>query len=68
MGGCCTVAAPEVGAVARLLAVGVLLGVGRRAGALRTGRDTAVCVVGLVVTGARDLVALGSAADVPNVT
>jgi hypothetical protein len=54
----------EVGAVALLLTVGVLLGVGRRASALGAGSDTAVGVVGLVVAGAGDVVALSNAADV----
>lgn len=54
----------EVRAVALLLTVSVLLGVSRRACALGAGSDTAVGVVGLVVTGAGDVVALSNAADV----
>lgn len=54
----------EVGAVALLLTVGVLLGVGGRASALGAGSDTAVGVIGLVVAGAGDMVALSNAADV----
>jgi hypothetical protein len=53
-----------VRAVALLLTVGILLGVGGRASALGAGSDTAVGVVGLVVAGAGDVVALSNAADV----
>jgi hypothetical protein len=53
-----------VRAVALLLTVGVLLGVGGRASALGAGSDTAVGVVGLVVAGTRDVVTLSNAADV----
>lgn len=61
-------AAPEVRAVARLLTVGILLDIGRGAGALGAGRNTAVGVVGLVITRAGNLVALCSTANVPGVT
>jgi hypothetical protein len=54
----------EVGAVALLLTVGVLLGVGRRASALGAGSDTAVGVVDLGLVGAGNLVALGDTAGV----
>lgn len=54
----------EVRAVALLLTVGVLLGVGGRASALGAGSDTAIGVVGLVVAGAGDVVALSNTADV----
>lgn len=64
MGSCGTMATPEVGAVARLLTVGVLLDVGRGAIALRAGRNTVVGVVGLVIARAGNLVALCSTADV----
>jgi hypothetical protein len=57
-----------MGVEARLLAVGVPLGVSRRASALGAGRDTAICVVGFVVAGAGNMVALGSTAGVPRVT
>lgn len=51
-------------AVAILFTVGVLLGVGGRASTLGASSDTAVGVVGLVVAGAGDLVALRNAADI----
>ena len=57
----------EVRAVALLFTVGELLGVGGRARALGAGSDTAVGVVGLVVAGAGDVVALSNAADVVRV-
>lgn len=62
------IATPEVGAVAGLLAVGVLLGVSRRSGALRAGGNTAVGVVGLVVARAGDVPTLGDAAGVGRFT
>jgi hypothetical protein len=69
VGGCGTaISAPEVGAVARLLTVGVFLSIGRGAGTLGASRDTAVCVVGLAVAWTRNVVALGSAADVSSIT
>lgn len=68
MGGRGTIATPEVGAVAGLLAVGVLLCVGGRTGALGACGDTAVGVVGLVVAGAGNVPALGNAAGVSGFT
>lgn len=59
-----TVAAPEVGVIARLLTLGILLGVGRRAVTLRAGRDTLVGVIYLVIAGTGYMVALGCAADI----
>jgi hypothetical protein len=56
-----------VRAVALLLTVGVLLGVGGRASALGAGSDTAVGVVGIVIAGAGDMVALRNAAHVVGV-
>lgn len=58
----------EVGVEAVLLALGVLLGIGRGTGTLGAGGNTAVGVVGLALAGARNLVAISDAATLSGVT
>jgi hypothetical protein len=53
---------------ATLLTVGILLGVGWRASALRACGDTVMGVINLTLTGARHLIALGDAATVTGIT
>lgn len=67
MGCGCTaaVAAPEVRAVAGPLTLGVLLSVGNGASALRTGSNTLVGVICLLIAGTGHVVAAGRAADIP---
>lgn len=55
-------------AVAGLLAIRVLLDVGRGAGALGACRNAAIGVVGLVVTGTRNVEAFCSTANVLRLT